>query len=469
MPRTSYEARRFMFRKIKYSDQYLAKTLFKRALLFIFLLINVFFSLWYLSIFREVVQGKFSWWDMAPTGLSIFITTFFGWGLYGFYKHYAPTHADLFSHYLKRIEIRQMISLLVASKAFFDTETNDNSTYLTYYPKLKIKVKHITGQLLIEEPIDGKKYMAQFASGDFDQSVETALLADRQTTEFMKNKMLSTFAFEPIKFRRQLLALQPEKGRLQIAKGINWQYDTFYNALISGNVGTGKSYTIFAILGQLLQLTKYVDIIDPKRSDLASLKYVDALKGRVHSTPTEINQAVIKYYQNMMARAEKMEKIKATGKIGTYKDYHFEPCFLVFDEFGAYREMNDRLTFSDPAYEAYQTAMSNLNEIAMLGRELGFYLIIGMQRPSADSLPMAIRGQLNLRINMGVPTPEIEKMVFPDNDKQLRPLSSQLKGWGFIKLGDSQVRAFFAPEVPKEFNLHEWLTKQIEIRKKRIS
>ncbi len=123
--------------------------------------------------------------------------------------------------------------------------------------------------------------------------------------------------------------------------------------------------------------------------------------------------------------------------------------------------MNDRLTFSDPAYETYQTAMSNLNEIAMLGRELGFYLIIGMQRPSADSLPMAIRGQLNLRINMGVPTPEIEKMVFPDNDKQLRPLSSQLKGWGFIKVGDSQVRAFFAPEVPKDFNLHQWLSDQI--------
>lgn len=453
-----------MFRKIKYSDQYLAKTLFKRALLFIFLLINVLCGVWYLSIFRELLRDKFSWWAISPIGLSLLITGLCGWGLYVFYKHYAPTHTDLFSRYLKRIEIRQMISLLVASKAFFDTETNDNSTYLTYYPKLKIKVKHTTGQLLIEEPIDGEKYMAQFANGDFDQSVETALLADRQRTEFMKNKMLSTFAFEPIKFRRQLLALQPEKGRLQLAKGIDWQYDTFYNALISGNVGTGKSYTIFAILGQLLQLTKYVDIIDPKRSDLASLKYIDVLKGRVHSTPTEINQAVIKYYQNMMARAEKMEKIKATGKIGTYKDYHFEPCFLVFDEFGAYREMNDRLTFSDPAYEAYQTAMSNLNEIAMLGRELGFYLIIGMQRPSADSLPMAIRGQLNLRINMGVPTPEIEKMVFPDNEKQLRPLSSSLKGWGFIKVGDSQVRAFFAPEVPKEFNLHDWLKQQINKR-----
>lgn len=284
-----------MFRKIKYSDQYLAKTLFKRTLLFIFLLVNVLFISWYISIFRELMREKFSWWDMSPIGLSFLVTIVFSWSLFWFYKHYAPTHADLFSRYLKRIEFQQMISLLVVSKGFFDTESMDNNTYLTYYPKLKIKVKHTTGQLLIEEPIDGEKYMAQFASGDFDQSVEIALLADRQTTEFMKNKMISTFAFEPIKFRRQLLALHPQRGRLQIAKGIDWKYDTFYNALISGNVGTGKSYTIFSILGQLLQLTKYVDIIDPKRSDLASLKYIDALKGRVHSTPTEINQAVIKY------------------------------------------------------------------------------------------------------------------------------------------------------------------------------
>ncbi|MDI6552114.1 cell division protein FtsK, partial [Leuconostoc suionicum] len=230
-----------MFRKIKYSDQYLTRALFKRTLLFVFLLVNLLFSLWYWTIFQAMMASKFSWWDLLPIGLSILVTVVVGWSLYWFYKNYAPKHTDFLSRYLKRVELRQMISLLVVSKGFFDTETVDNNTYLTYYPNLKIKVKHNTGQLLIEEPIDGEKYMAQFASGDFDQSVETALLADRQTTEFMKNKMLSTFAFEPIKFRRQLLALQPEKGRLQIAKGIDWKYDTFYNALISGNVGTGKS------------------------------------------------------------------------------------------------------------------------------------------------------------------------------------------------------------------------------------
>lgn len=284
-----------MFKKIKYRDQYLSKILFKRTLLFVLILATFCFGFWYWNIFQAMMQGKYSWWYLSPIILSILLTALSGWAVFWFYKHYAPKHTDFFSRYLKQIELRQMISLLVVSKGFFDTETAENNTYLTYYPKLKIKVKHTTGQLLIEEPIDGEKYMAQFANGDFDQSVETALLADRQTTEFLKNKMISTFAFEPIKFRRQLLALQPQKGRLQLAKGIDWKYDTFYNALISGNVGTGKSYTIFAILGQLLQLTKYVDIIDPKRSDLASLKYIDALKGRVHSTPTEINQAIIKW------------------------------------------------------------------------------------------------------------------------------------------------------------------------------
>ena len=450
-----------MFKTIKYSDQYLAKTLFKRALLFILFLVTICFGFWYLNIFQALMQRQYSWWYLSPIVLSIVLTALFGWGVFWFYKHYAPEHSDFVSKYLKTVELRQMISLLVVSKGFFDTASDDIGTFIAYFPKLKLKVLHKTGQLILQEPVDGQKYMESFSKNEFDNVVETALLADRQTTEFSKNKMISTFAFDPIKFRRQLKELKPKKGLLQISKGIDWKYDTFYNALISGNVGTGKSYTMFAIIGQLLQVTKQVDIIDPKRSDLASLKYVDELKGRVHSTASEINNAVIKYYQLMMKRAGRMEELKASGHIGTYKDFGFEPCFLIFDEFGAFVEMNDRLAYDDPIKASYDTAMSNLNEIAMLGRELGFYILIGMQRPDAGSLPMAVRNQLNMRINMGVPTPEIEKMVFPDNEKQLRPLSSHLKGWGFIKIGDSQVRSFFAPEVPKGFNLHEYMRENI--------
>ncbi|WP_267667012.1 FtsK/SpoIIIE domain-containing protein [Leuconostoc gelidum] len=453
-----------MFKTIKYSDQYLAKTLFKRTLLFVWFLVTACFGFWYLAIFQLLMQGQYSWWYLSPVVLSILLTGLVGWGVFWFYKHYAPEHSDFISKYLKTVELRQMISLLIVSKGFFDTASDDNGTFIAYFPKLKLKVLHKTGQLILQEPVDGQKYMESFSKNEFDNVVETALLADRQTTEFSKNKMISTFAFDPIKFRRQLKELKPKKGLLQISKGIDWKYDTFYNVLISGNVGTGKSYTMFAIIGQLLQVTKFVYIIDPKRSDLAGLKHVPELKNNVFSVASEINQAVIDFYTKMMARAEKIEAIKVSGQVGTYKDFGFAPYFLVFDEFGAYYEMNDRLAYDHPTKASYETAMSNLREIAMLGRELGFYILIGMQRPDAGSLPMAIRNQLNMRINMGVPTPEIEKMVFPDNEKQLRPLSSHLKGWGFIKIGDSQVRSFFAPEVPKDFNLHEYMRENIAIR-----
>ncbi|MCH3952194.1 MAG: cell division protein FtsK [Leuconostoc mesenteroides] len=452
------------FKTIKYSNQYLAKTLFKRTLLFILFLITICFVFWYLNIFQSLMQGQYSWWYLSPIVLSVLLTGLVGWSVFWFYKHYAPEHSDFISKYLKTVELRQTISLLIVSKGFFDTAGDDNGTFIAYFPKLKLKVLHKTGQLILQEPVDGQKYMESFSKNEFDNVVEIALLADRQTTEFSKNKMISTFAFDPIKFRRRLKELKPKKGLLQISKGIDWKYDTFYNVLISGNVGTGKSYTMFAIIGQLLQVTKFVYIIDPKRSDLAGLKHVPELKNNVFSVASEINQAVIDFYTKMMARAEKIEVIKASGQVGTYKDFGFAPYFLVFDEFGAYYEMNDRLAYDDPTKASYETAMSNLREIAMLGRELGFYILIGMQRPDAGSLPMAIRNQLNMRINMGVPTPEIEKMVFPDNEKQLRPLSSHLKGWGFIKIGDSQVRSFFAPEVPKDFNLHEYMRENIAIR-----
>ncbi len=40
-----------------------------------------------------------------------------------------------------------------------------------------------------------------------------------------------------------------------------------------------------------------------------------------------------------------------------------------------------------------------------------------------------------------------------------------LKGWGFIQSGNEEVRSFFAPEIPKDFNLHEYMREQIGKRK----
>ncbi|GAK30775.1 DNA segregation ATPase FtsK/SpoIIIE [Weissella oryzae SG25] len=373
------------------------------------------------------------------------------------YKSYGAKHDNWLSRIFLLIETKQLLAKLLVSKGMFETASDDTGEYVKYFPTVSIKFNYSTGQLYIKEPIDGEKYMDNFANGDFNKWVETVLLADKQTTEFKKGEMITVFAFDPIKFRLRLADLKPVEGTLNVMKGIDWKYDKFYNMLIAGNVGTGKSYTLFSILGQLLQVTKFITVFDPKRSDLASLKYTKALEGKVFSTNLEINEQVHVFHEEMMLRAEKMEKIKAKGQIGAYMDFNFTPHFLFFDEFGAWVEMNDKAAFGSETRKSYDVAMSDMKEIAMLGRELGFYIIVGMQRPSADSLPMAIRNQLNFKMVMGMPTPEVSKMLFPDSDKTLRPLSQDLKGWGFVQSGSSQVRSFFAPEIPKGFNLHDWI------------
>ncbi|QIL49920.1 cell division protein FtsK [Weissella coleopterorum] len=446
-----------MFKTIKYKDQVLARTLLLRCL--------------YVSAFLLLMLFSFVWWKLRQSLVQVnnvqyvisFLvilaivllaeTIFLKW----LYTSYSLSHRDRLANYLKSIEFRQMLSLLMVTKGLFETKSDDDGEFVSYFPKVRVKFKFDTGQMVLEEPINGEQFMERFDKGEFDAVVETAFMADRQTNVYLKNKMISTFAFDPIKFRLKLSALKPKKGSLNIVKGIDWKYDKFYNMLVSGNVGTGKSYFLFAILGQLLAITKFIVVFDPKRSDLGALQYTDILKGKVFSTNTAINEQIHIVYEAMMERAKKMEKIKAEGKIGAYMEFNFKPHFMFFDEFGAWKEMNDKLAFGTPERKAYDLASGDLNEIAMMGRELGFYLIVGMQRPSADSLPMAIRNQLNFRVVMGKPTPEIQKMLFPDSDKELRPLSNDLKGWGFFQMGDGAVRAFFAPEVEKGFNLHEFM------------
>ena len=173
-----------MFKKIKYSDQYLAKTLFKRTLLFILFLVTICFGFWYLNIFQSLMKGQYSWWYLSPIFLSILLTGLFGWGLYWLYKHYPIHHDNKLAHYFTAIELRQLISLLVVSKGYFETVSDENGTFVKYFPKIRIKFLFKTGQVLLEEPVDGEKYMQQFSKGEFDTAVEIALLADKQTTEF---------------------------------------------------------------------------------------------------------------------------------------------------------------------------------------------------------------------------------------------------------------------------------------------
>ena len=87
-----------MFKAIKYSDQYLAKTSFKRALLFILILVTFLFLPWYLAIVKNEIATQFTWWSLLPLILTSLVVSVFGWFLKWLYRDYALEHDNTIAH-----------------------------------------------------------------------------------------------------------------------------------------------------------------------------------------------------------------------------------------------------------------------------------------------------------------------------------------------------------------------------------
>ena len=134
-----------MFKTIKYSDQYLAKTSFKRALLFILILVTFLFLPWYLAIVKNGIATQFTWWSLLPLILTLLVVSVFGWFLKWLYRDYALEHDNTIAHYLRAIELKQLISLLIVSKGFYDIDSDEQGQFVSYFPKVRIKFLFKTG------------------------------------------------------------------------------------------------------------------------------------------------------------------------------------------------------------------------------------------------------------------------------------------------------------------------------------
>lgn len=90
-------------------------------------------------------------------------------------------------------------------------------------------------------------------------------------------------------------------------------------------------------------------------------------------------------------------------------------------------------------------AMGCLNQIALMGRQCGVFLILGTQRPDTKYLDGAIRDNFGLRVTLGRVSKAGYKMIFEHTVKSL--FNKPIKGRGYIDSGTDQVREFYAPFI----------------------
>jgi DNA segregation ATPase FtsK/SpoIIIE, S-DNA-T family len=185
----------------------------------------------------------------------------------------------------------------------------------------------------------------------------------------------------------------PIKLGIICGKDRNGQYVAFDllkqpHILIAGETGSGKSTQLRSILTTLIQSKKPEELQlylgDCKKSEFHIFRKVEHVQC-VLSTPKEIGKMLKHIKQELDERSDLTETFEVSH-IDELPVEHKRPYIIVcIDEFVMLRKD--------------ETIMDILSEIVAIGRTLGVFAILSMQRPNAKTLDTTIRA--NLTVSMG--------------------------------------------------------------------
>jgi DNA segregation ATPase FtsK/SpoIIIE, S-DNA-T family len=232
----------------------------------------------------------------------------------------------------------------------------------------------------------------------------------------------------------------------------NWiVYDamTEPNALISGEPGSGKSTQLRSILTTLIQYKSadelHLYLGDLKMSEFHLFKGVQHVKG-VAVFPDELEKMLQKVYKEMLNRAKLLnsagvmhiDKLPADKKV-PYILLAIDEIVMVMDN----KELKKMLV-----------------QIDSLGRALGIYNILSLQRPSHDILDTKIRSLLTVRMGFRTVDATNSKMIgTPGSDKISRETPGRfvLKRDNLDEIQAPYLHEDKAEEILKAYKSTEWV------------
>lgn len=190
------------------------------------------------------------------------------------------------------------------------------------------------------------------------------------------------------------LALYEEFG---VKVGINLDPAIYLHTLLTGSSGSGKSYALMYLMGNLLQTTKTVLYI----CDFKSSKEFRFLRKYNHFYQGEDCYRGIMDYHARFNQA--------------LKEGSEERHILIVDE---YPSMLSHLETKDRADKTHQSKdiLSAISTILMMGRGIGFGLWIVTQRADSSWISAGSRDNFMLIISTGRVSREQQVMIFSRED-----------------------------------------------------
>lgn len=213
---------------------------------------------------------------------------------------------------------------------------------------------------------------------------------------------------------------------IPIMKNFTLDYNKVTSIAIAGNSGSGKSYALTYFLSHLKQISELI-IIDPKFDTPSrwarenNIAIIHPQKNRSKSDfVSEINENLSASLNIIQQRQE---------ILFDNPKHQFEHLTIVIDEVLALSEgVNKTIK---------ESFFSLLSQIALLGRATKIHLFLVSQRFDHNSIPISVREQLNVLIQIGNINKKTTQFLFPDLDPEgiVIPIG---KGTGLIQIIDNE-------------------------------
>ncbi|MFS0784927.1 FtsK/SpoIIIE domain-containing protein [Shouchella sp. 1P09AA] len=350
----------------------------------------------------------------------------------------------------KQLLHKQKIARMFFSNRFYEQEniqtesgwTNKTVTKrkITYFPRAYYQVKN--GHIYVRVALDLSRFQARYL--ELGTDLENGLFCDLVDREVEEGFVVFKLLYDVSKNRIPIQEVQVKNGSMSLMKNVYWEFDKLPHMLIAGGTGGGKTYFILTIIQAVLKSNANIRILDPKNADLADLEAV-LPKGVVYSKKNGIMMCLRKSVENMMKRSEEMKQMPNYKTGENYAYLGLPPMFIFFDEYVAFMDLLEP--------QERMEALGYMKQLVMLGRQMGYFLVLGAQRPDAKYLADGIRDQFNFRVTLGKMSESGYGMMFGDVDKTF--VNKSVKGRGYADTGTSTISEFYSPLVTKDYDFME--------------
>ena len=166
--------------------------------------------------------------------------------------------------------------------------------------------------------------------------------------------------------------------------------------LLVGITGSGKSYALMGLIAQLRNwpISPVIYYADPKGSDIAVLGGTLA-PARTADDIDGIIDLLRAFYSEMLVRKAEM-KDKLSDRLGAdFTEWRLPAYIFIMDEYAAFQASISR---DKKRREEVEEILRN---VVLMGRQLGFFVWLCMQKSDSSDIPTAIRDNLPLKICLG--------------------------------------------------------------------